>query len=500
MTERCYDAWWLPGWQPNPSTTWWELRGQGVLVRAPRLSQGEVQAIMERLRYNRVAALQHMPIDNIMRTIGAAIGRWLDPFSAELHQACSLIPAFTGYPEAAVRKGLATLLPSFRDEQLRRLLVEELGDPEVLDGFRPRRGAPGLTCASGPALIAHNFAGNIPGLPAQSLVAATLAKAASLGKVAAEEPVFAPLFIRSIAAIDPQLAGCMAVTYWPGEPVDDAALAVWRCADAVIAYGSDRAIAGLQQLVPRSTPFVAYGHKLSFAVIAADSVEPSSVKQTARRAAYDVCRYDQQGCLSPHVLYVEAQEHAAVDRFAQELAAELERWSALVPRSSLSPEEQSTLRRLREQQHFRAAQGLATVLGSDSDAWTVLVDSDPTFRASCLNRTIWVLPVSRLEDVPDLLAPVRAYVQTAGVAASHERLMAIATMLASAGIDRVCPIGQMGDAPATWHHDGRFHVLDLLRFTDVEPEATVGRWEFSHPDGGVLGSARGAAPAAKEAT
>jgi hypothetical protein len=51
----------------------------------------------------------------------------------------------------------------------------------------------------------------------------------------------------------------------------------------------------------------------------------------------------------------------------------------------------------------------------------------------------------------------------------------------------------MGDPPVTWHHDGRFNLLDFLRFTDREPETTAGRWEFAHPKQGVLGLERVAA-------
>ncbi len=45
----------------------------------------------------------------------------------------------------------------------------------------------------------------------------------------------------------------------------------------------------------------------------------------------------------------------------------------------------------------------------------------------------------------------------------------------------------MGDPPVTWHHDGRFNVLDFLRFTDLEPPLSAGRWEYAHPHPGVLG-------------
>jgi len=117
----------------------------------------------------------------------------------------------------------------------------------------------------------------------------------------------------------------------------------------------------------------------------------------------------------------------------------------------------------------------------------VLYDTDPTFAASCLNRHVWVKPLPDAAELAQLLAPVRRYLQTAAISFEASRRVAVAEILAEAGLDRVCPIGQMGDPPATWHHDGRFNVLDFLRFTDLEPPLSAGRWEYAHPYAGVLG-------------
>lgn len=494
---KTFDAWWLPGFSPTDATGWWTLEGEGACARSPRLSPADVEQLAARLRCARREYLRRLGVHEIADRIGAAINRWLDPFSPYLHQACRLIPAFSGYPEEAVRKGLASYLGSFRVENLRRLVRDELGDPEMLDGFRPRAIAPGMTKATGPELVVHSFAGNVPGLPAQSLVAATLVKAAGIGKLASEEPVFAPLFARSLAEVDARLADCLAIAYWPGDEASrpgTAASAALSLADAVVAYGGDAAIETVRAAVPAGTRLIAYGHRLSFAVIARERLRPDAIADLARRAAYDVARFDQQGCLSPHLIYVEDGGEVSAGSFARALAAELRRWSGVVPRGRLSAAERARAADVRRQHEFRAAGSGGDVLGGPDDDWCVLLDTDPAFAASCLNRTVWVKPLPSVADLPSLLAPVRGYAQTAGIAASEERLEDVATYLADAGLDRVCPLGQMGDPPPTWHHDGRFNLLDFLRFTDLEPESSAGRWEFSHPDQGVLGMARHRVP------
>ena len=537
-----FDAFWLPGYTADAETDWWRIEAGGVCARAPRLTVADMEALVARLRVAQRDYLFRLTVEQIADRLGAAINRWLDPFSPYLLQACRLIPAFSGYPEPAVRKGLAGYLASFRTENLRRLLRDELGDPEMLDGFRPRTAAAGQARATGPALVLHSFAGNVPGLPAQSLVAATLVKAATLGKVAAEEPVFASLFARSLADVDAQLAACLALTYWPGSEValdGSAAAAAFAEADGVVAYGSEPAISAVRARLRPEQHLIAYGHKLSFGLLTREALRRDSIEELVERAAYDVVRFDQQGCLSPHLFYVE--EGGEVDALAvgRALGEALARWSSVVPRGRLTPEERGRVADLRRQQEFRAAlagpeewrltddplqrpeniggrsrenawrradvkplssllgrgwggafSDQSAVFGESADDWCVLVEADPAFSASCLNRTVWVKPLAGVAALPDLLAPVRRYLQTAGVAVAPQRLGEVAELLAAAGLDRVCPLGQMGDPLPTWHHDGRFNLLDFLRFTDLEPESGAGRWEFAHPEAGVLGMDR----------
>jgi hypothetical protein len=483
--EEIFDAWQLPGHVPGPTTNWLTLERNGLRVRAPSLDAQELSGLAARLRQRQRDYLWQLRIDQIAELIGWAINRWLDPFSPYLYQAERLISTWTGYPRAAVRKGLGGWLGTLRTENLRRVLDDELGDPSVLDGFQPRNAGVGWTRAVGPELVSHSFAGNVPGLPAQSLVAALLAKSASLGKVASDEPIFAPLFARSLAEVDQRLGECVAVSYWPGD--SPASRQSFEQADLVVAYGSEATIDGIRRALPTGRRLIAYGHKLSFGIVGRELLTPANLDEVADRAGYDVVRFDQQGCLSPHLFYVEAGGIVEPRTFAEALAASLATWQVRMPRGRLDSDERARAAALRREHRFRAATTGGTVFDDDSQEWAVLFDTNPTFAASCLNRHVWVKPLPDAAELGQLLAPVRRYLQTAGVAFDAPRQVAVAELLADAGLDRVCPIGQMGDPPATWHHDGRFNVLDFLRFTDLEPPLSAGRWEYAHPHAGVLG-------------
>jgi hypothetical protein len=477
---------WLPGLTDADVAVWQTLRFPGVELRVARLTPEGVRAQAERLKSNQEAYLAGLPVRRVVTLLDRVASRWLDPSSPYRREAEQLLPQITGYAEPAIRKGLSAYLATLREANVLRMLEDELPRPAVLDGFVPGGHGGGETRAFGPRLTVHVWSGNTPGLPIQSLLASLLVKSASFGKVASEEPLFATLFAESIAEVDPRLAECVAVTYWPGgdevlEPV------AFGAADAVIAYGTDKSVEAIRERVPRNVRFIEYGHKLSFGVIGREALSDARLADTVDRAAYDVAKYDQQGCLSPHLFYAEDRGETSPRAFAEALSASLGEYAARVPRGRLSFEESASVAATRRRHELRELAGEAVGLFAN-DGGAVLFDADPTFEASCLNRTVYVKPVSDLiSDVPRLVVPVRRYLQTCGVAAAPERRRALAEALGRLGLDRVCPVGRMGDVAPTWHHDGRFNLLELLRWTDLEPDASAGRWEFAHPDLGLYG-------------
>ncbi len=484
MTTR--RAGWLPGLVPE-DVEWRTLSFPDLDVLVPCLSPDAMRTQAVKLRAAQAEYLSRQPVYKIVALLDRVATRWLEPASPYRREAERLLPLVTGYAEPAIRKGLPVWLGTLREENIRRLLEAELPEPAVLDRFVSRGPGGGETRAFGPKLTVHVWSGNVPGLPAQSLLSALLTKSASLGKVASEEPLFPTLLAESIAEVEPRLAECLAITYWPGGD-ERSETPAFEQADAVIAYGADRAVESIRQRLPSTTRFLGYGHKLSFGAIGRAALAPDCLADTVDRAAYDVAKYDQQGCLSPHVFYVEDGGPTSPRGFAEVLATRLGQYAGVVTRGRLNLEEAASLASLRNHYEARELAGDSVAL-FPADGALVMFDANPTFEASCLNRAIYVKPVSDLvRALPALVAPVRRYLQTCGVAADPERRRKLAEVLGSVGVDRVCPLGRMGDVAPTWHHDGRLNLLELLRWTDLEPDASAGRWEFAHPDLGLYGS------------
>jgi hypothetical protein len=443
--------------------------GERVTLRAPIVTQELISKTASHLKAARENFLSRLGVGEILEKLNRVLDAWGDPDYPLRRQAESLLPVVTGFSPPMIRQGLEILLSSLRGENLSRLLEDEMGDPLTLDGFRPRRSGRGKCRAFGPPLTTHIFSGNIPGVPAFSLLCALLAKSACLGKSASEEPLFPVLFARSIAEMEPELGDCLAVLLWKGGDRDIEGKA-FSSSDAVIVYGSDEAVESVRRRVPSSVRFIGYGHKLSFGCIGREALSKSRVQETAGRAALDASVFDQQGCLSPHLFYVEEGGETTAREFAGILARAMDAFHREIPRGRISPEASAAINQLRGDYEFRemAEEGVDLHVSSPGTEWTVIYEEDAAFAPSCLNRTLRVKPVRDAADVPGLLEPVRRYLQTAGVSLPESRLMPLGEALGFLGVDRVCPLGRMANPTPEWHHDGRFNILDLLRWTDME--------------------------------
>jgi hypothetical protein len=312
----------------------------------------------------------------------------------------------------------------------------------------------------------------VPGLPLWSLISGLLVKAGNVGKVSSGEPLMASLFARLLAEVEPRLADALAVVWWKG---GDTAReqALFAQADLVAAYGGNDSLEKIRRQVPITTRFLPFGHKLSFGMVGRAALDARKAAATARLAAYDVGRYDQQGCYSPHVFYVERGGRVSPKEFAQYLAHELAAFEHKYPRRILPLEDAASVAGWRQTQELKSfSQAGSVLMGEAGAAWSVAFADALLPLAPCaLNRSIQVMAVDDLTDVVALIADQRAFLQTVGVAAEPKELFHLAELLGQAGVTRISAMGAMTAPEAGWHHDGRFNLLDLVRMVEIEQSA-----------------------------
>lgn len=473
-------AGYLPGLKAG-DLQWQTLSFQGagrtLDVAVPVLSEDQITALMARVRTASHTILKSMTVARIVTVVDQAIERLLDPLDPFRQKADTLLPLVTGYDAEMVRLGLSSYLKSFRKPQLQRFLVEDFGNPHLLDEFQPRPSG-GFSKAFGEDVAVHVWAGNVPGLPLWSLISGLLVKSGTVGKVASAEPLFAGWFAKLLVEVEPLLADCLAVVWWKG---GDAGCekAFFQSADLILAYGGNAALEQVRRQVPITTRFLPYGHKLSLGMVSRMALDARKALKTAQQAAYDVMRYDQQGCYSPHVFYVERGGKISPEAFSRYLAHELSCFEQKYPRRGMSLSEAAGLADWRQREELKSLSQTGSDVAGDG-AWTVVYNDSPQpLVPSALNRTIRVVAVDALAQVIPLIAPHRAFLQTVGLAAAPRELFALAEWLGSVGVTRISALGQMTAPQAGWHHDGRFSLLDLTHLVDIEASAEAASETFA---------------------
>lgn len=444
------------------------------------------------VRRNRADWLDRLRTRQIIEMIAHTAEQWLEPQNGFRALALRDGPAETGFSQATLARGLDAFFRQLTVENLEALIVQDLGDARRLDDFssvsaelRTVR----MSYACGPELLVHITAGNLPNPALFSMVLGLLMRSAQVVKCATGTSLLPRLFAHSLAATESKLGACLELVSWSRDSRGAHALEdmLFNEAGCVTATGGDEMIAAVRARIPAATRFVAYGHKLSFGFVARESLTHYSMKRLIRAATDDITAWNQLGCLSPHVLYVEEDSPGTAENFAAELAAELERREAAEPRGDIPVAESAAIATRRSVYELRAAAAASTternISGSlffesaaglrlwrseNSTAWTVVLDSDPRFKTSCLNRFIYVRPVKQFSDVLRFAEPVRHQTSTVAIAAPDDRTHAIARQLARWGASRVCPLGKMQDPPPAWRHDGRPALGDLVTWTDLE--------------------------------
>jgi hypothetical protein len=460
-----FDAWVLPRGIDLPEGARGIHDMEGVNMCALAVDAGWIRRLAAVLRGTKDTLVSRSALE-IAEVLEAVGERFLDPEDAVREAALELLPATSGLsPEmsAAVLDGMAA---DWTAARLSRLLQVDLGGGPVVDGFvaSPH----GRVQAVGPNLCLQIVSGSVPGVGVTALVRSLLVKGPTLLKPGLGDVVLPVLFGQALREIDPVLADAVAVVYWPGGSgaLEDAAL---QEADVTTVYGGDDVVRDLRARAPVGARFVAYHHRLSLGVVGREALGPDLFHRTAFEVAGAVAFFDQRGCVSPHVVYVEEGEEADAPAFAEELAKALATVETHLPGGRLDPFEASELQQVRGAAELMAAAGPGMEVWHGGDAsWTVILDPEPSFVRSCGARVVRVKSVDDILRVPAIVESLGAHLQTVGVAGAGSRVEALGEALGRVGATRVTGFADVPFPSPWWHHDGTGPLQALVRWVDLE--------------------------------
>jgi hypothetical protein len=352
--------------------------------------------------------------------------RWGDP-QDPFRQASKkiLIP----FPFAMTKVSLDGLLASMTSSALWDLIDKE-----------------GVREAYGAARIGHIIAGNTPLLSWTSLLRALLMRSHSLVKLPSSEIAeWGFLFRDSLAAVSSDLADFIELHQWKGG-ISEQDLRIYSSVDLLIAYGSDRTISQIRKQCPDQVPLIGYGHRLSFGVVLAGA----EMVQAAIGFAHDILLYDQGGCLSPQIIYIEGNREDA-SLFAGQLASALADTVPLYPLNTRSFSASSAVQEARS----LAKMDDQAQLWEDPDLrWTVIAHNDSIFKPSGGYGIVTVKPFTSINHLLNILKPMERIVQGCAVAGKLNMTLP--------GVSYMCSPGKLQAPPLSWPEDGISPLRSLM--------------------------------------
>lgn len=265
------------------------------------------------------------------------------------------------------------------------------------------------------------LASNSPAMITQGFFQGAILNKPHCLKVPREQTIFAHLLYQSLIAHSPSFNNLFDLDNGEDLPTFYKKLSQ---ADLVIAYGHDETLSHLQNYISPNATFIAHGHTESAAIIFSEATNIL----TLEKLADDMLSYDQRGCLSPRVTFIEAGGELSPSECAQTFAEMIlpratKRW----PRGRLLSGEAAEIFHQRILYKFRGT----VYTGSD---WTICYDDTSLWPEITLPRFMIFKPL-----LPMIESMAKHSLMQIGYAGSNEKMAKTNKKLHA----RLCPIGEM---------------------------------------------------------
>ncbi|MGW3150840.1 acyl-CoA reductase [Streptomyces sp. NPDC001177] len=384
----------------------------------------------------------------------AAVGEDLgDPGSALYGRLAGQLPA------DEVTATLAELATALTRQALERKLRRELGGlrPERLT--RPDARETVYEAWAPVGLLIHIAPGNAASVAPLSVVEGLLAGNLNILKTSTSDTALALDLLAALGAADPTglISERVIALRFPSSRRE------WLTtlcdqADAIAVWGGEDAVSAVRELAPPGCRVVEWGHRISFAYLTRDAAHDDALLDSL---AADVCRFEQQACSSPQVVYLDTEDTDEAFAFAGHFAERLAKVSGSLPAPAPGPAEQAEITTVQRLAQLEQHLGLTGVFAAEDGTWRVLADARPTLDASPLHRSVWVKPLAR-HRITTVLRPMRRYLQTAAIGGDRTDVAALSRAMFAAGVTRVTPVGSMLEGYDGEPHDG---VYALQRYS-----------------------------------
>lgn len=431
----------------------------------------DLQAIIERLRLAQ-RDLARLPLPKLLEPLDRLAGIW-QPGGEPYRRALEMLAGV--FSQQAIERALQGLTLGISSQVLMAELQRELGRADLLDAWLPDELNVGHVRGFPLGVVAQVLAGNVFLGGVVAIAQGLLTRNAVLLKLSREESGFTSLFAETLKQADGGglLSGALAVCSWSSEQ-EALNEVVRREADGVVVWGGAAAIAAYPADRCKGR-VIHYGPRLGVGLV----LDGVNLDASLPALAWDVALWEQRACSSPRVLLVEDAEGSGSlpKRVAIELSRALNAIEPTFPVRPLTLDEKAEVLSLRETTWWQQQGEVIAATGSMGH--TIVIARSIPESIPLGFRTVLVVPVRRLDDIPAMLTPMREYLQTATLAASPDRWARAVESLVRAGFTQISAAGAASARVLGLPHEGEFALRRLVKLVGVDlgigPLACPGR-------------------------
>ena len=324
-------------------------------------------------------------------------------------------------------------------------------------------------------IVCHWMAGNVPTLGIYSVIQSVLCKNGNILRVSKKSVETVYKLLKILENINVEYEGNnyssniilknIALIYF--DSFDENLNSQMSLkADVRIVWGSKLAVDSIC-LLPKKTTCkdLIFGPKYSFAVFDKSAIESDDFEEYLEDLVTDIIAFDQKGCSSPQVLFIEKSKLIVKD-IAQTLSLKFEKITKRF--MNLDLEESVVAKIINKRGEY--------LLDLDKQAYiskglqyTILIDKELKLEEAITGRTIFIKEV---EDILEVCPLITKNVQTIGIASKDsKKTLKFADKVTTFGVDRVVKIGYMNFYDSPW--DGCLIMSELVRWCSISIKGMI---------------------------
>jgi hypothetical protein len=400
-----------------------------------------------------------VPVTEIIDFVVEAASRLTLETNEHLQESLEMTVQVSQLPRRVI-ENIFEMPPWITKEAIRFRLERTFGSLDVLDGWVENRDPFGNVSRvrAFPPRLVHMLAGNSPLGALSSIIDGAVVKAVNVYKMPSADPFTAVAVLRTMADIDPRhpVVRSISAVYWRGgDTAVEGVLYRPQYFDKLVAWGGGPAIANAAKYVGPGFQLISFDPKTSIAVVGREAfASDEAMAVVAELLADDVMIYNQDACVSPRQVFVEAPVDD-VDRFAEavldRLGVDRRLGSAIGPRTPSDIRDAVDGLRWLEPDYrvWGSFDGSGLVVRSPEP-----VDFHPT------NKTVNLVPVASIVDAARWATVAT---QTVGVFPA-DRKPEIRDAMARMGVQRLVRLGHVHGGTMGGPQDGMYPLHRMVNW------------------------------------